>query len=89
MVVYARGVESRPSKGFGGGAVTCPGWSGEAAVAGVDQKLHVGVVVDEVVDAFGAYGGLVVLAAGADGSGPQRSAEGLVGQGQAEPGQGE
>jgi hypothetical protein len=40
-----------------------------------------GVGVEEVVDAFGAYGGLVVLPAGADGSGPQRPAVGVGGDG--------
>jgi hypothetical protein len=68
--------------GFSGGAVIWSGWSfGEAAVAGVDEEPHVGVGVEEVVDAFGAYGGLVVLAAGSDGSGPERPAVGVGGDG--------
>src|SRR4051812_46747395 len=44
---------------------------GQAAIAGVDEELDVGVFVDQIVDAFGAYGGLVVLSAWADRAGPQ------------------
>ena len=54
---------------------------GETAVAGVDQEPHVGMVVEEVVDVFGTHSGLVVLAAGTDGAGPQRSAVGVGGDG--------
>jgi hypothetical protein len=50
-------------------------------VAGVDEELHVGVGVEEVVGAFGAYGGLVMLSAWADGAGPHWSAGRVGGDG--------
>src|SRR5690349_3249417 len=52
---------------------------GEAAVAGVDQEPHVGVVCRGGRRCLRYVRRLVVLAAGTDGSGPQRPAVGVGG----------
>ena len=59
--------------GFRGGAMTWPVMGfGQAAVAGIDQAGHIGVGVEEVVDAFGLDRGLVMHAARPDRAAPQR-----------------
>src|SRR5262249_49139921 len=58
------------------GVVVC-----QTAVAGVDQELHLAVPVEQVVDAFGTHGGLVVHVSGSGGPGPDRAAAGVGGDG--------
>ncbi len=54
---------------------------GQAAVAGVDEELYFRVPVDQLVDAFGLDGGLVVHAPGSSRAGPYGAAAGGRGDG--------
>src|SRR5262249_40761281 len=68
--------------GLSGGAMTWSGWSlSKPRVAAIDQELHVGVLIEQVIDAFGAYGGLVVHTPGSSRPDPHRSSFRVGGDG--------